>query len=126
MKKQHLYAAARALAAWGAALAVVLASLTVSVMTASAHEGMEHIIGTVVSVSDNTLSVKTTKGTTVEVRLDAKTEYALGKERAKLGDVKPGSRVVVHAMKMNGAFVAHEVSIGANKPAAPPTKKEQK
>ena len=120
--KTHPRTITKGLAAAGLALAVALTTLIVPV---NAHEGMEHITGTVVSVAENVLSVKTTKGTTVEVRLDAKTDYAQGKERVRLSDVKPGSRVVVHAMKINGALVAHEVSIGVNKPVAAPAKKAQ-
>ena len=107
-------------------LGIVLAFLSVLARQPSAHEGMEHITGTVATVSENVLSVKTIKGATVEVRLDAKTQYVQGKEHAKLADIKPGTRVVVHAMKTNGAFVAHEVSIGVNKPATSSATKTQK
>ena len=81
---------------------------------AIAHEGMEHIIGTVTNVESSIVTINTTKGKTVKVSVDAKTEYARGKAVVKMADLKEGDRVVVHAMKMNGSMVAHEVIIGAN------------
>jgi hypothetical protein len=124
--KQNLRTITKSIAAWGLALTIVLAGLNILAGTAGAHEGMEHITGTVLSVGENSLSVKTTKGATVEVRVDTKTEYVHGKEPAKLSDVKTGSRVVVHAMKMNGAMVAHQINIGVNTSTSTPAKKTGK
>ena len=123
--KEHLHTITKALGASGVALAVVLIALSTFATPACAHEGMEHITGTVVSVGENTLSVKTTKGATVEIRLDANTQYVQGKDRVTLSDLKPGSRVVVHATKTNGTFIAHEVSIGVSKPLSPAASKGQ-
>lgn len=81
------------------------------VTSAVAHEGMEDITGTIQSVSDNSVSVKTTKGKTVEVKLDAKTEYSRGKQQAKQADLKVGERVVVHAMEMDKKLTAHLVQL---------------
>src|SRR5947209_509402 len=80
----------------GLAITVILVCLNILAIQARAHEGMEHIAGTVLSIGDNILRVKTTKGTTVEVHVDAKTEYAQGKQRAQLSDLKTGNRVVIH------------------------------
>ena len=93
-------------------LAFVLTLATL--IPAVAHEGMEHIIGTVTNVESNALTINTTKGKTVKVSVGAKTEYARGKAAVKMADLKEGDRVVVHAMKMNGSMVAHEVIIGAS------------
>ncbi|MCU1235653.1 MAG: hypothetical protein JWP63_3620 [Candidatus Solibacter sp.] len=124
--KKNLRTITKSIAAWSFALTVILAGCNILAPTARAHEGMEHITGTVISVGENSLSVKTTKGTTVEVRLDAKTEYVHGKEPAKLSDVKTGSRVVVHAMKMNGTMVSHQINIGVNTSTSTPAKKTGK
>ena len=124
--KQSLHTITKAIAPGALSLTVILAGLGIAAINAEAHEGMEHITGTVVSASDNALSVKTTKGTTVEVRLDSKTVYVQGKQPATLSDIKAGTRVVVHATKTNGALVAREVSIGINNPATPPAKKAAK
>jgi hypothetical protein len=115
------------IAAWTPAVtAAVLTGLLMLSGAAGAHEGMEHFRGTVVSVGENLLRLTTTKGTAVEVRLDPNTRYSRAKQRVTLSDVEAGSRVVVHAMKMNGALVAHEVSIGVKKPIAAPAKKTGK
>jgi len=124
--KRPLHTVTKALAIYGTVLTLILATFTLSAPPASAHEGMEHITGTVVSVAENTLTMKTTKGATVEVHLDTKTEYAQGKQRAKIADLTPGTRVVVHAMKMNSKMVAHQVSIGVSKSTTQTAKKGQK
>ena len=117
--KHNLRTITKTLAAWSLALTVALAGVTALAPAARAHEGMEHITGTVVTVGDNTLSIKDTKGKTVDVHVDAKTEYALRKTAAKFTDLKAGDRVVVHAMEMNGSMVAHEVNIGTAKAKKP-------
>ena len=111
----------------GCILALVL-GIGSSIMTtpASAHGRLAHIAGTVTNVRDNILAVKTTKGETVQVRVDGKTEYVRGKQAAKIADLSAGDRVVVHAMEMNGSLVAHEVNIGANTKTAKTTAKKAK
>ncbi len=96
-------------------LALAIATATLSTVPAIAHDGMEDVTGTIQSVADNTVTVKTTKGKTVEVKLDAKTEYTRGKQQAKQADLKVGDRVVVHAMEMNEALTAHLVQLPAAK-----------
>jgi len=76
-----------------------------------AHEGGEDVTGTIQSVTDNSVTVKTTKGKTVEVKMDAKTEFTRGKAQAKQADLKVGDRVVVHAMEMNKVLTAHLVQL---------------
>ena len=126
MKTTKLYTTINRSRAWILAIVLALATFNITI-PAVAHEGMEHITGTVTSVGDNTLTVKTTKGKTVKVSVDAKTEYARGKAVAKMADLKEGDRVVVHAMEMNGSMVAHEVNIGANiKKSKATTKTAQK
>ena len=125
MKQNRMYTAIRRSRAW--VLAFVLAVGTINVtLPAFAHGGMEHITGTVTSVGDNSLTVKTTKGKTVKVNVDAKTAYSHGKTAAKIADVKEGDRVVIHAMEMNEVMVAHEVEIGASKVATTTAKKPTK
>ena len=113
MKTTKLNATINRSRTWIFALVLVIGSLNVAI-PALAHGGMEHITGTIASVGDKILTVKTTKGATVQVHVDAKTEYARGKQAAKMADLRVGERVVVHAMEMSGSLVAHEVSIGAN------------
>ncbi len=92
-------------------LAFAVAMFTMVPGAAVAHDGGEDVTGTVLSVTNSSVTVKTTKGKTVEVKLDAKTEYTRGKARAKQADLKVGDRVVVHAMEMNKALTAHLVQL---------------
>ena len=90
---------------------------------ATAHGGEEHVTGTVTSISDTSVTVKTTAGKTVEVGFDAKmTTYERAKQSIQKTDIKVGDRVVIHAMEMNEKLVAHTVEVGAAKPAKQATK----
>jgi hypothetical protein len=94
-----------------AILAIV--SLVLLPMIAAAHGGEEHVIGTVVKVSDTSVTVKTTAGKTVDVGFDAKmTTYERAKQPIQKTDIKVGDRVVIHAMEVNEKLVAHTVEIG--------------
>lgn len=86
-------------------------------VAALAHDGMEDVTGTIEKVSGDVVTVKTTKGKVVDVKLAADTEYARGKTAAKKTDLTVGDRVVVHAMEMKGALTAHLVQLPAAKPA---------
>ena len=94
--------------------AIVLALATV----VFAHEGFDHVSGTVVQVLNNVLTVKTTKGN-VEVKLDAKTEISRGDKKALVVDLTAGSRVIVDIPEGSKDKIAHSVKIGAAG-AAPP------
>ena len=96
------------------ALALAMASVFTAI-PARAHDGGEDVTGTIQSVSDKSVTVKTTKGKTVDVKLDGKTEYTRGKVAAKQTDLKVGDRVVVHAMEMNEVLTAHLVQLAAAK-----------
>jgi hypothetical protein len=89
-------------------LAVVLLALASQLI---AHGGMEHIKGTVVKVDNGVVTVKTAQGN-VDVKLNDKTEFTNNSQPAQLADLKPGSRVVIHAMKQGADQVAHSVAIG--------------
>ncbi len=77
-----------------------------------AHGGFDHVIGTVVQVSNNVLTVKTTKGN-VDVKLDAKTEISKGDQKALPADLKPGLRVIVDIPEGSKDKIAHSVKVGA-------------
>src|SRR6266481_3168811 len=96
-----------------AILAIVSLALLPTIATAhTAHGGEEHVTGTVTSISDASVTVKTTAGKTVEMRFDAKTTYARGKEPLQKTDIKVGDRIVIHAAEVNEKLVAHTVAIG--------------
>lgn len=81
---------------------------------AAAHGGEEHVIGTVIRISDTSITVKTTAGKTVEVGFDAKvTTFERAKKPIQKTDIKVGDRVVIHAKEVNEKLVAHTVEIGS-------------
>jgi hypothetical protein len=92
---------------------LVLVALATQIM---AHGGFEHVIGTVVKVENNVLTVKTAKGN-VEVRLNEKTEITKSGQKAGTADLKPGTRVVVDVPEGSKDRVAHSVKVGVTVPA---------
>jgi hypothetical protein len=76
-----------------------------------AHGGFEHVIGTVVKVEKNILTVKTAKGN-VDVRLEEKTEITKADQKAGVADLRPGTRVVVDVPEGAKEKVAHSVKVG--------------
>ena len=101
-----------------AALGLILAAAF-----AFAHGGFDHVTGTLVTVDNSVLTVKTAKGNE-NVKIDAKTEITKGDQKAAAADLKPGLRVIVDVPE--GAKekppVAHSVKIGVAAPAAKTTK----
>ena len=89
-----------------------LAALALLPTTVFAHGGEEHVIGTVTSISDTSVTVKTTAGKTVEVGFDTKTTFAEAKKPVQKSDIKVGHRIVIHAVEVNEKLVAHTVEIG--------------
>jgi hypothetical protein len=76
-----------------------------------AHEGFEHVLGTVAKISGNVLTVKTAKGN-VDVKLDDKTEFTKNGQKALAADLKLGMRVVVDVPVGRKEKIAHSVKIG--------------
>jgi hypothetical protein len=76
-----------------------------------AHGGFDHVIGTVVKVENNVLTVKTAKGN-VDVRLNEKTEITKNDQKAETVDLRPGTRVVVDVPEGSKDKVAHSVKVG--------------
>jgi hypothetical protein len=76
-----------------------------------AHGGFDHVMGTVVKVANNVMTVKTAKGN-VDVKLDEKTEFTRNDQQAQLADLIPGVRVVVDIPEGSKDKIAHSVKIG--------------
>ena len=93
--------------ATAAALAALLSGM------ALAHGALEHVMGTVASVSDSSITVTTTAGKSVEVMLDGKTKYTRANQAMQRSELKPGDRVVIHAEKEGVKLTAETVQIGA-------------
>jgi hypothetical protein len=79
------------------------------------HAGFEHVMGTVVKVTGNVLTVKTAKGN-VDVKIDDKTEFTKNSQKAKPGDLTPGVRIVVDIPEGSQDKVAHSIKIGTATP----------
>jgi len=86
-----------------------------------AHEGAEHVTGTVKSMTAESVTVETLKHETVTIMLTPKTEVMKSKAKGDIKDLKVGDRVVIHAAKGKAGLEAQEVDFGAA-PAATPVK----
>ncbi len=89
---------------------LVLVALAAQII---AHGGFEHVIGTVVKVENNVLTVKTAKGD-VDVKLSEKTEITRNDQKAQIADLKPGTRVVVDIPEGSKDRLAHSVKVGVS------------
>ena len=78
-----------------------------------AHSGFDHVIGVVVKVENNVLTVKTAKGN-VDVRLNEKTTITKNDQKAGTADLKPGTRVVVDVPEGSKDKIAHSVKVGVS------------
>jgi hypothetical protein len=85
---------------------------------ASAHGDMQHVLGTVVAVTGNSVSVKIADGSVKVVAIDAETHFLKGDAPATLKDILVGSRVVIHAHKHGDMLHAAEVKIAPAKSAS--------
>jgi hypothetical protein len=83
--------------------------------TAWAHNGMEHVMGTVAAIKGSSLDVKTGASSVKTVITDDKTMWMRGKAMIKASDVHVGDRVVIHAKPVDGKLIAAEVELGTAK-----------
>src|ERR1700734_723591 len=93
---------------------VLLIALAIFPAIALAHGGLEHVRGTVAKVSDQSVTVTTTAGKTVEVLLDAQTTYARADKPIQKTDLKECDRVVIHAAEKGEILTAHTVEVGTS------------
>ena len=80
---------------------------------AYAHNGMEHVMGTIAALSSSSVQVKATTGKITLVVVNASTRWMKGSDAITEKDVKVGDRVVIHAKPVDGKLLAAEVAIGA-------------
>jgi Domain of unknown function (DUF5666) len=86
--------------------ALLLATIS---LLAHAHEGMIHVMGTAMALTDKSLTVKTTDERIVQITLLESTTYESGSTPLTRKDLRVGDRVVIHAVKTDGSLQAHEV-----------------
>ena len=96
---------------------LIVTALFFAAALSFAHGGFDHVMGTVVQVTNNVLTVKTPKGN-VDVKLDDKTELTRNGQKAQVSDLAPGARVVVDIPEGNKDKLAHSVKIGTAAKAA--------
>src|SRR5713226_7663023 len=79
-----------------------------------AHNGVEHIMGTVTALTDSSITVDTLKHTSITVLIDPTTKFSKNDAQASRKDVKVGDRVAIEA-KENGAkkLVGVTVKVGS-------------
>jgi hypothetical protein len=78
---------------------------------ALAHGGGEHVMGTVKSIEPSSLTVET-KDKEVVFHLDQQTSFEKSGSKVTAAELKPGERVVVHAMKHGEMLHAKVVRFG--------------
>lgn len=99
---------------WNIIITRALALISAAVIAAAlafAHEGFDHVTGTIAKVNGNVVTVKTAKGN-VDVKLDAKTEITRNDKAAKVSDLQPGVRVVFDIPEGSKDNVAHSAKLG--------------
>ena len=80
---------------------------------AFAHGEGQHVLGTVITIDQKRLEIKTQKGAIVEVQLNKQTRF---KEKGNPKGTNPpavGDRVVVEVVKDNNVLTATEVDFSA-------------
>jgi hypothetical protein len=87
----------------------LLAALVLAAL-AFAHGGFDHVRGTVVSVDNNVLTVKTAAGN-VAVKLDGRTQFTKNDKKVQITELVPGVRVIVEVPQGKDK-VAQSVKIG--------------
>jgi len=62
-----------------------------------AHNGVEHVLGTITAITDSSITVDTLKHTSVTVAIDPATKFTRGDAQASRKDLKVGDRVAIDA-----------------------------
>ena len=90
-------------------------TIVLMVSSAYAHNGMEHVMGIVASITDNSITVTTTDGKSQTVMTTADTKYTKMDAAIALKDIKVGDHVEIHATKKDGKLIATTVQVGMGK-----------
>ena len=87
-------------------LLALLLTIGVLVGVANSHNGMQHVMGTVTSITASNVTVKATDGSTQVVLLSTDTKYLKGTQVIAAKDIKVGDHVVIHATKKGDQLTA--------------------
>ncbi len=91
---------------------VVVTLLFAFSLMALAHGKEKHVMGTVTSISDGSITVETTAKKSVTVEVSDKTKFEKSDAAATPKDLKVGDKVVIHADASGDKLVANEVHFG--------------
>ena len=94
-----------------AAASILLLTLCLSALL-YAHGNLAHVMGTVVEITDHSVSVKAADGSIKLVAYDSETHFLKGTSPATAKDIVVGSRVVIHAHQNGDQYHAAEIKIG--------------
>jgi len=72
-------------------------ALTLGSAIVFAHNGIEHVMGTVTAVTDTSITVDTVKHISVTVLIDSATTFSNNDAQAFRKDLKVGQRIVINA-----------------------------
>lgn len=79
-----------------------MAAALLGSVIALGHNGVEHVMGTVSAITENSITVETVKHTKVTVPVDAATTFTNKGVKVTPADLKVGERIVVNAKKNAG------------------------
>ncbi|MGA3092835.1 MAG: DUF5666 domain-containing protein [Terriglobales bacterium] len=98
---------------------VALLCMTVMSSFCFAHGNEQHVMGTVIKVSQESVTVETHTKATVEVMISSNTKFSKNGAPTAPSDLHVGDRVVIHAMFMkDGKLMAHTIQVGVAKTSA--------
>lgn len=103
-------------------LLILIACVSLITAAAIAHGDEQHVIGTVASVTKDSITVKTPANALVTVAVVPQTTFSKNKSAAKLSDLNVGDRVVIHAKEpTEGKLVADTVQFSTPAAKAAPS-----
>lgn len=76
---------------------IAVVALMLGPAMAFAHQGVEHVMGTVVAVTGTSITVDTLKHASVTVLIGPATKFTKSDAHASLKDLKVGDRVAINA-----------------------------
>ena len=95
-----------------AVFALALALSAIAFAHGHSPRNEKRVMGTVTSISDNSITVETTSKKTVTVTLSAATKFQTSGSPAALKDLKVGDKVMIHATGPEEKLIAAEVRFG--------------
>jgi hypothetical protein len=97
----------------------LLAIFAICMTPVYAHGDKKHVVGTLEKVSADSVTVKTSDGKSVEVKLVSSTMVVTREGKpAKVSDLAAGERVVIHATPSGDTLSADEVKFSPANAAA--------